>query len=102
HRGEFVEHDVAGESELLGADVILAHRLMKNSVTADHGLRAYALVSEACREMLELPVGRQHVESFGDVGEVRCTVLDLDSAWQAEQSERRVVARADAPILFEA
>ena len=32
HLGSFVEHDVAGSRELVGSDVILAHRLLKNTV----------------------------------------------------------------------
>src|SRR5437588_5462342 len=48
HHGSFIEHEVAGSRELVGPDVILAHRLLKNTVTDTHGIRGYALITEAC------------------------------------------------------
>jgi uncharacterized protein YndB with AHSA1/START domain len=102
HHGEFIEHDVAGSRELLGTDVIVAHRLMKNSVAAEHGLSAYALISEACATRLGISAPDRHVETYEDVGEVGCVLLDVSAGWDAEQSQRAVVAREDAAILFEA
>ncbi|HWX74385.1 MAG TPA: DUF2652 domain-containing protein, partial [Solirubrobacteraceae bacterium] len=32
HHGSFVEHEVAGSQEVVGSDVILVHRLLKNTV----------------------------------------------------------------------
>ena len=52
HHGEFVEHDVAGSRELVGSDVILAHRLLKNSIADTHGLRGYALLTDVCAQAL--------------------------------------------------
>ena len=52
HHGSFVEHEVAGSRELVGGDVILAHRLLKNGVVERHGTRAYALLTEACTTKL--------------------------------------------------
>src|SRR5438046_1046695 len=33
HHGEYVVHEVAGSRELVGNDVVLLHRLLKNTVT---------------------------------------------------------------------
>src|SRR5947199_396663 len=46
HHGAFATQEMAGRTELQGAEVIRLHRLMKNSVTAATGIKAYALVTE--------------------------------------------------------
>jgi uncharacterized protein YndB with AHSA1/START domain len=103
HYGSFVEHDVAGSRELVGSDVILAHRLLKNTVTETDGLRGYALVTDACSDALGLSGLAPHVERYDDVGKVPCGLLDLEALWQTEQATgRTVVAREDANLLFEA
>jgi hypothetical protein len=47
HHGTYVAQSIAGSAELLGPDVTLAHRLLKNDVVARTGWRAYALLSAA-------------------------------------------------------
>src|SRR5271165_34326 len=47
HNGEFVKHRMAGREELAGRDVIVVHRLLKNSVNERLGGHAYALYSDA-------------------------------------------------------
>ncbi len=103
HYGSFVEHDVAGSRELVGSDVVLAHRLLKNGVVAAHGLHGYALVTDACAAALGVSGLVPHVERYDDVGEVGCGLIDYGARWQVEQeTARNVVARADAGLLFEA
>lgn len=103
HRGSFVEHDVAGSRELVGPDVILAHRLLKNGVSDSLGLRGYALLTDACGAVGSRYDLAPYVERYEDVGEVRCQIADLESRWSAEQDDARgVVAREDADLLFEA
>src|SRR6185437_11481941 len=48
HHGTILRQRVAGQEELLGADVILVHRLLKNEVIATSGIEAYALFSQRC------------------------------------------------------
>src|SRR2546425_6905518 len=43
HHGRFLRQSVGGRSQVAGADVILAHQLLKNGV----GKRAYVLLTEA-------------------------------------------------------
>ena len=57
HHGTWVSGTIAGQTELLGPDVTLAHRLLKNSVTERTGLRAYALVTEPAATCIELDLG---------------------------------------------
>jgi hypothetical protein len=94
HHGKFVRRAGPRGEELTGNDVIVAHRLLKNGVTAALGLRAYALFTKACVEALDLDPAalalRRHVESYPDVGEVVGYVSDLEARWQEEQGRRRV------------
>ena len=94
HHGEYIIHEVAGSRELVGRDVILAHRLLKNSVTGKTGLRGYALLTQACMQRFGFdPAALQlaeHTETYDDVGEVVGYVLDLEARWQEEQQRRAV------------
>ena len=47
HHGEAIVQKVAGRQELLGSDVIVVHRLLKNDVVERLGIKAYALLSQA-------------------------------------------------------
>jgi hypothetical protein len=50
HAGEAIFHELAGRAQVSGADVILAHRLLKNSIASDNYMLltepAYKLMSE--------------------------------------------------------
>ena len=48
HHGPIARQRMAGREELVGCDVIVVHRLLKNSVQEALGLGAYALYTEAC------------------------------------------------------
>lgn len=69
HSGEALFHRVFNFVELAGVDVILVHRLLKNSVQAEQ----YLLLTEAAREDLEfseaieLTDGSEEYEDFGAV-----------------------------------
>jgi uncharacterized protein DUF2652 len=94
HHGEWVTHEVVGQRELVGPDVILAHRLLKNTVFERTGLRGYALFSWACLQGLgldpELIGMTPHEETYDDVGLVPCFVHDLEARWREEQERSSV------------
>ena len=94
HHGSYVVHEVAGSRELVGPDVIVAHRLLKNDVKSKHGLNGYAFFSGHCAERYGLDTTaltlRPHIEDYDDVGQIEGWVHDLDTRW-AEELERRVV-----------
>ena len=101
HHGLAVRQRMAGHEELLGADVILVHRLLKNAVIERTGIPAYALFTQACVDAMGIEPAelrmREHAESYEHVGEVRCWVHDLDGRWQEEEQRSRVfVAPAEA------
>lgn len=104
HHGSFVRREVAGGEELTGRDVIVLHRLTKNSAAEVLGTRGYALLTDDCVQALGLDpeaLGlRPHLEVYDDVGEVPCCLDDLGQRWQAE-SERQRVRIAPGATTFE-
>jgi uncharacterized protein YndB with AHSA1/START domain len=97
HRGEFATHEVAGNRELLGRDVILVHRLLKNTVRERTGIAAYALFTEAAAPADAEDHGESAfvslTERIEDVGETRVLVLDLARLWTAEVERTAVVVK---------
>jgi hypothetical protein len=55
HYGHFVVQDIAGGSELVGPEVVVAHRLLKSGAVDLIGHTAYALVTRAAAAALDLP-----------------------------------------------
>ena len=101
HHGSFVRREVAGNEELTGGDVIVIHRLAKNSAADVLGTKGYALLTDACVEALGLDAAalgmRAHIESYDDVGEVPCCLEDLGERWRLESERQRVyIAAGDA------
>lgn len=99
HHGSVIIHRVAGRSELVGSDVIVVHRLLKNEITEP----AYAFISDACIARTELdPVAlgmHRHVETYEHVGEVGGWVLNLERAWEAYQERRMVYVSEEQAAL---
>lgn len=103
HHGSFVRRELAGNEELTGRDVIVLHRLSKNSAAEALGTRGYALLTDDCVAALRLDpaaLGMQpHVERYDDVGEVPCCLEDLGERWRVEtERERSYVAADDAAL----
>src|SRR5262249_41687053 len=75
HHGQIVRQRIANWEELVGSDVILVHRLLKNHVAESTGFAAYAMYSEGCLAAMSLadPAAaglRSHREAYDGVGEV--------------------------------
>jgi hypothetical protein len=74
HSGEALFHRVFNFVELAGVDVIIVHRLLKNSVDADQ----YLMLTEAARhdlefsEAIELSGGQ---ETYDDIGKINTLVF---------------------------
>jgi len=106
HHGSVIRHRIAGHEELVGSDVIVAHRMLKNHVVERLGTNAYALFSAACVEAMDVdPIAlgmTEYREAYDDVGEMTGWVHDLGAAWAAELEGRRVVvADRDAGYILE-
>ena len=105
HSGRFVRNVVAGSEELTGSDVVVVHRLLKNTVKEHLGFLGYALFTDSSVTAFGLDpliLGmRRHPESYDDVGEIIGYVEDLEQAWNHEQERRRVfVPPAEAQFEF--
>ena len=102
HHGLIARQRMAGREELVGRDVIVVHRLLKNNVQAELGIGAYALYTDECVRIMGLadPAGAgliEHRETYDIVGEVTGWVRDLEAVWQeAEASSALVVGAAQA------
>ena len=106
HDGVIIRHKIAGREELVGSDVIVVHRLLKNHVVELLRMPAYALFSAACVAAMSIdPIAlgmREHHETYDDLGEVTTWVHDLGAAWTADLEQRRVrVTDRDAGYTFE-
>src|SRR5690349_14845198 len=88
HHGEVLIQKVAGRQELLGSDVIVVHRLLKNDVVEREGIEAYALLTQAAADAADLDPATlgmtAHSETYDRIGEVAGWVHDLDRRWREE------------------
>lgn len=107
HSGEFARATIGGQETLSGADVVVAHRLLKNDVREETGIEDYLLVTQACVEDLglnQIVAGwAPHTQDYEDVGEVAGYVTSLRETWEAirERNENRVLEE-DAWLSFRA
>lgn len=104
HTGLIVRQDMAGLEELIGRDVIVVHRLLKNTVTEVTDASAYALLSDACTTALGLEPDAlgmtAHTERYEVVGEIPGWILDLEQRWQQEDARARVrIGPEDAALV---
>jgi len=94
HHGSAIQQKVAGRQELLGSDVIVAHRLLKNDVVERFGINAYALISQRCIDAADIDPAalgmREHRETYDHIGDVPAWVHDLERRWQEEEARARV------------
>lgn len=81
HSGKAVFHDILGRPQVSGADVILAHRLLKNSVASNH----YLLMSDTAYRQLGADMGlafSKTVERYEEFGEVEAHVHVMDDSME--------------------
>lgn len=108
HHGHVIRQRIGTSEELVGSDVIVVHRLLKNGVTHATGIGAYALYTVACLAAMGMDDPSRagmvrHDEVFEDLGEIGAWVVDLQSAWAAELERSRIVVEVeDALAVHEA
>lgn len=99
HCGDFVKSELAGRETLTGPDVIVAHRLLKNSITEQTGVGDYMLVTQDCVDELEVDSivagWIPHSENYEDIGEISGYVSSLPDVWAfiRQQREDKVVQK---------
>jgi hypothetical protein len=103
HTGSAILQKVAGRQELLGSDVIVVHRLLKNEVVERLGIDAYALLTQACVDAADIdPVAlgmHSITETYEHIGDVPAWAHDLERRWQEEEARERVRVDPDRAIL---
>lgn len=79
HHGTFAIQQIAGQQELAGTDVVIAHRLLKNSAAEAVGGGAYLLLSEAAVDALEVPTASavRLVETYEHLDPITTYVVPL-------------------------
>ena len=103
HHGLALRQRVAGSDELLGSDVIVVHRLLKNEVVEKLGIGAYALFTQPAVDAMAIDpaaLGMSPlVETYEHVGEVQTWVHDLERRWQEEEARQRVYVSAESAVF---
>jgi len=103
HFGTYVLQDMLAYKEMVGSDVNLAHRLLKNHIKEATGITAYAGYTMAAVEELGIQqlclAMRPHRESYEHLGEVGLYVQDLHAVWERERQRQRVVVDPDEALL---
>lgn len=101
HHGEYVTHSVGGVEDLAGPDIILSHRLLKNTVRETTGCGAYALLTNAVLVTLPGIAVSSHTEPTDDFGDVEAGVLDLGESLRRLRGSRRVfIEEAEADFSY--
>jgi len=79
HHGDFIIQKVAGIKDLLGTDVNLVHRLMKNQVSESTGWKGYALFTNQGLEHMQTDKKPfvQQTESYEHLGNVETYIMDM-------------------------
>jgi hypothetical protein len=103
HHGLAISQTVAGHQELLGSDVIVAHRLLKNEVVERLGMSAYALISQKCIDASDIEPAalgmREHTETYDRIADVPAWAHDLERRWQEDEARGRVRVAPEESIL---
>lgn len=88
HYGAFAVQRLDAHDELVGSDVNLLHRLLKNHVTDALGLRAYTLYSDAAIHALGLENLSGLVrleETYEHLGTVAVWIEDMHPVWEMKR-----------------
>jgi hypothetical protein len=102
HYGEFAVQKLDAHDELVGSDVNLLHRLLKNHVTETTTWKAYTLYSDAAIHQLGLENLSGLVrleESYEHLGTVTVWIEDMHPVWDRKKKQAQVlIAPADELI----
>ncbi len=94
HYGSFGIQRIDTHDELVGSDVIVLHRLLKNSVVEATGFRAYTLYTDAAVRQLGIDEIRDkmtpHTETYEHLGKIKIWVQDMLPAWEAKKEAVRI------------
>lgn len=106
HHGDFIVQRVSGIHELVGSDVNLIHRLLKNHVSEVTGWRAYAMFTDAVLNHIGIPTAGMHAqaESYEHLGAVKTYSINMQARYRELVEARRVFVKpeeADVTVSVE-
>jgi hypothetical protein len=103
HHGTFGIQHLGAHDELVGSDVNLIHRLLKNSVREKTGFRAYTLYTDAAIQQLGLEGLREklvsHRQEYEHLGAVDVWVQDMQPVWAEKRDSTHVSIPPDQIYL---
>lgn len=84
HHGDFVLQQVAGIRDLLGTDVNLVHRLLKNGVSEATGWQGYALFTDRALDHMKCSKENylKRCETYEHLGDVEIYCMDMHARYQ--------------------
>lgn len=79
HAGTYVIQPMGGSTELVGSEVVMAHRLLKNRASELVGGRPYALITQAAADLLDVPLdgALPLVETYEHLAPIETHVIAL-------------------------
>jgi hypothetical protein len=99
HHGSYLRQQVSGRRQVAGTDVIVAHRLLKNSLGRNEG---YLLLTEAAVRQVGIEPAaaglERHEERYEHLGRVACWVKNLEPVWQQTLATREVRVRPEEAV----
>jgi uncharacterized protein YndB with AHSA1/START domain len=103
HHGVALRQKVAGREELLGSDVIVVHRLLKNEIVEKLEIPAYAALTDKLVQTMGIDPAELEMTEFSEtyehIGEFKIWVHDLERRWQQEEERQRVFVDAEDAIF---
>jgi uncharacterized protein YndB with AHSA1/START domain len=103
HFGAFALQQIGGIKQLVGSDINLIHRLLKNSVTAETSIRAYVLCTEGAIAALGMDTSAQemvvHHESVPDFGQLTVWIKDMHTVYEARKDEELATYSPDEVLI---
>lgn len=103
HFGTYVLQDMLTYKELIGSDVNLAHRLLKNRIVEATGIAAYAAYTQPAVEALRVQelclAMRPHRESYEHLGEIGLYVQDMQAVWEQARQRKQVAVEIEEALF---
>lgn len=94
HYGTFVIQHITEHDELVGSDVNLIHRLLKNHVSERTGYNAYLLYTDQAMQQLGLEKDKTALlpleENYEYLGDVKVWIQDMHPIWQQKQASVQI------------
>jgi uncharacterized protein YndB with AHSA1/START domain len=96
HAGQYDTQNIGGRTELIGPDIVVAHRLLKNSVP----LAEYALLTPAVGDTVAGLASTPGSDSYEDVGTIEYVYFDLAPLKaEYEQTSQVFIGEKDAKLV---